>query len=488
MINKKMIYFSAVLIALLLIAGCVPEDSIEWSDDGSVGLMRVKGALYLVDGQTGQLTSVEEKDVQPWPGLTRDGGRIAYAQGVECASLPEGLKQLPAGQVTMIEYAAEQMKNDIAAGGGLKKGEFPLCRLPVLEPEPYKKWVIRYLCEKYSGDISKMLSAEEFRKAGEIKVGYYRIVVADRNALDKKRVIATSALEIRGAKFSPDCKYVAYLMHTQEGQVKETFDEQSLYLTAVDGDYPAVFVDHPVAVGFQWRGDGKALVYPVAESKSLGHSDLIAGVIREKFVTDEQNHLSAEPVAALEQGSPSTHLAKGEARQIAGILFQPWMKACYGPEGHIFFSTVKMQVPASNLNEGQWSLFCCDPLTQGIIEILPADFTEKPGLEINSFSLSPDGRKVILPMVKNRFACFELGKTAVETPIKEEEGFGDEKSLKFAPAWKGGRICCLVGQTSHFLKDSQRQRPEMIVIDAKGDLENILSKSWPDSILESLTK
>ena len=101
------------------IVGCIPEDSLEWSYDGSVGLLRVDEALYLVDGQTGELTSIVKEDVQPWPDISRDGGLIAYSREVECDSLSEGLKLLPPGQVKMIKYNAKRMGEGLLESGKL---------------------------------------------------------------------------------------------------------------------------------------------------------------------------------------------------------------------------------------------------------------------------------------------------------------------------------------------------------------------------------
>ena len=89
----------ACYVAAVFLTGCIPEDSLQWSEDGSVGLLRVEGALYLVDGQTGDLTEIARENVQILPDISKDGNLVAYSQQVKCNSLSEGLKLLPPGQV-----------------------------------------------------------------------------------------------------------------------------------------------------------------------------------------------------------------------------------------------------------------------------------------------------------------------------------------------------------------------------------------------------
>jgi hypothetical protein len=484
--NKKFVWWMSLIAVAVFVGGCVPEESLEWSDDGSVGLLRVKGALYLVDGQSGALTAVEEKDVQPRPGMSKDGTAIVYARQVQCADLTAGLKRLPAGQVKMIDYCAEQMRNDIVAAGGLTKGKLPDCKLPALAADDYKNWVVRRVCEKYAAEISKAIGTDDLEKECEQKISYFELVIANRNQLDQKRVIATSLLHLSGTTLSPNGKYIAYLMHSPQGKAGAS-DGQSLLVAAVTGETTAAMIDSLTAFGYDWRSDSRAIVYPQAEVKEASSSDFLPATIREKIVADEQGALLAKPVEPSDTGTPNTHVCIGEHKHIAGSLFSPDMRAAYGPEGHIFFASMKLQIPAGTLDEGKWSLFCYDPVTQSIFDIIPNTVAEN--LELNSFSLSPDGRKAILPMLRNRFGIYKVGQSSINFPIKPEEGFGDEKAMKFAPAWKSEKgISCLVSEKSHFLKDKQARRPEVIVINTQGELEMVLSTTWPDAVIENLIK
>ena len=95
------------------------------------------------------------------------------------------------------------------------------------------------------------------------------------------------------------------------------------------------------------------------------------------------------------------------------------------------------------------------------------------------FSLSQDGRSVLLPIQEHRFMVYEFGSTSAELPIDENEGFGDENTLELAPAWKGNNeISCLVSEKSHFLnKESQNKngQRELVILDTNGKLLRVLT-------------
>ena len=141
--------------------GCIPENTLEWSDDGSVGLLRVDGTLYLVNGQTGQLTEIAKEDVQPWPDISKDGSLIAYSREVDCDNLSEGLKLLPPGQVKMIKYNAKIMGEDILEAGSLGMiDKFPVPYDELLEDEQYRSWAIRYMVENADSKLLEILADE----------------------------------------------------------------------------------------------------------------------------------------------------------------------------------------------------------------------------------------------------------------------------------------------------------------------------------------
>ena len=484
------------LIAFYVVAvffiGCIPENSLEWSQDGSVGLLRVEGALYLVDGQSGQLTRIAKEDVQFWPGISKDGSLIAYSRAVECNDLSEGLKLLPPGQVKMIQYNARKMSEKILDAGSLgMKDKFPELEDKLLEPEEYKNWAIRYMVENADDKLLKVLGDEGIKLAKEKELSYFQVVVVSRDNLQDKRVIASNILGTYMTRMSPDNRYVAYVMQTQYGDEEM---EYSLYVASLKGEIKDMLVDQRVALGYDWRQDSRAIAYLNADTENLGDDELALGTLQERVVADEQDNLTAKPIELdkKENGSVEMYECTSDVSSLAGLVFYPWEKVRYGLDGRIFFSTCLMPLPMSKRDEPGWSLFCYDLVTGMVTNVLPQSVSSYTSQAMNmlQFELSPDGRKVLLPIKNNRLVVYEFGTDKVGLPVLDDEGFGEEEISALVPAFKGNdEISFIVSGKSHYLSETEREktdRCEIVVLDLNSLKGRVLSESWPDEILENL--
>jgi len=480
----------AFCAAVVFVAGCIPEDSLEWSEDGSVGLLKIGEGLYIVDGETGELTRVVKGEIGLLPDISKDGKLIAYSERVSCDNLSEGLKLLPPGQVMMIKFYAEKTKKNILDARGLVDERFPFPEEGLLLPNDYKNWAIRYLCENIDNELLDVLGSEDIKKGKEKAISYFQLVVAPTKNPTQKRVIAISVFSIMAAQFSPDTKSVAYLMHTQEGQIDNEMEEFGLYIASLETDVKAMYVDSGVALGYDWRKDGKAIAYLSADSKNMLHTDFYLGTLSEKMVLDEDGRLLVKPMDLPEQGSAGTHRCTSKTTELAGTAFQPWYKVEYGLDNRIFFSSFDLPLPVSRRDEIGCSIFCYDPVTAAVVDVLPLSVlrhTSQDIFRISLFSLSPDGKHVLIPIMQNRFIVYELGTDSMKIPIPEEEGFGDEEIPEFAPSWKGNNeISCLVSGKSKFLPEPKegedQDDSEQIVVLGTDGKSWILSKNWSDEL------
>lgn len=485
--NRKMGFgLAAFYIAVIFLAGCVPEDSLQWSEDGSTGLLEIEEALYLVDGKSGELTEIEKDNVLPWPDISDDGKLIAYSQKVKCTNLSEALKALPPGQVKMVKYYAERLRRNILKTGGLSNDRFPFPEEGLLLPGNYRNWAIRYLCENADDKLLEILGETGIEKGKEKEIVCSRIIVSPSKSPDKRRIIATSIFPMTAMKLSPNGKFVSYLMHTQEGQVSNAFEEYGLFIASLETDVKAMRVSHRVALGYDWRPDGKAIAYIEADSKNLLHDDFIIGTLGERTVADVNDNLLATPTELPDQGSAGTHQCTGNTSELAGVIFYPWLKVVYGTGGRMFFSSAVLLLPASRRDEAEWSLFCYDPVMATVADVLPASVSNYSGeaMVVTQFALSPDGKKVLLPMSKNRFLIYRFGDGSAVFPIEESEGFGEENVSTFLPEWKGNdEISALVSENSRFLKkegEEKHKRKEVVILGSDGKFRRILSENWPD--------
>jgi hypothetical protein len=498
MTKKNLINLSLAVsyIIVTLIIGCIPQESLQWSADGSTGLLRIKGALYLVDGETGNLTQIADREVLPWPGISNGGKLIAYTRQFVCDDLSEALKLLPPGQTKMLKAHAQLMRDKVF-NTGMVNGKFPLLGKPASGEEEkdtfndnYRNWVIRYLCENADGALAGKIGTDVIKTGKESELKYFRLFTSPADDPNAKRLIATSIQPFYMIRFSPDAQFLGYLM--QPFEPREPFEGGfDLYVASLkrEQDVKAMLVDSPVAALYDWRSDGRAILYLKTENKQFAIGTLI-----EKTVVDagnpDKSGLLATPADPKKETLLATHNCTGNAKQLAGCYTTPWMKAQYGHNGRVFFASGKLSLPSSKLDEERWSLFCYDSLTGTVAESIPQNAVDfASGDNIHLFELSPDGSRLLLPGKKTTLALYPLGSEpgSMQILINESEGFGGGLS-SFAPAWKGNdHFSCLVSGKSHYLvadPNQPRSRKEIVILDAKGNLVQILSQSWPDELLD----
>ena len=441
-----------------------------------MGLLRTDESqgLYLVDGQTGELTPVATDEIAPWPHISKDGRFVAYSQGVKPSTLEDGLGKLPAPQVKMIKHHASKMRQKVLAG------LFPSHDFAGLSDEafdyagPYRNWVIRYMCEHADGQLGEKIGMDNLQKARQIELMLTKLILVGRQNLDRKQVIVTSAVPILRPRFSPNHKCVAFVTMAQD-----TPERIDLFVASRQEKIPMMRVATGVSLGFDWRADSRAIVY----IKQDGDATLAS--LHEGIIADENGRLLAEPVDDSDEGSAQTHNCTRDAQQLVGTFFEPMLSAKYGPGGRIFFSSASGSIPASGIDEPRYSLFCYDPVTGTVSNVLPPALADLAGQHVDFFALSPDGKRVLLPLPHHRFAIYTLGETDANIPIPEEDG-AQEEMPSMLPAFKGNsQITCVISKNSRLLEtldEQARLRNQIVVMNADGDVLRIevLSKNWPD--------
>jgi len=487
--------------AILFLAGCFPENSLKWSADGSVGILQQDESLYLVDGQSGKLTEVT-KDVSPMPDISDDGKWIAYCQRLQCDSFCKAIELLPENQALKIKNHAKWLKNEIITKGMEVKDKIPQLKrtrrgnsygmdnnLTLEYTDEYSAWVMRYMCENADSALKEKLDADIIAEGKKLELTYYQLIVAKRNKLEDKKILATSFAPLFRAMFSPDSNHVAYLMQLPEinKEKEESFNASyRLYVASSKQDITSLHIDSDVAYGYDWRPDSKAIAYMRGELVS--GNGISAGELKEVEIADSNGMLRAEKLN-YSSGSYASHVQRGRTNRQVGIQFYPWAKLEYGPTGRIFFVSMSLTIPLVEYENAGLKLFSYDTLTNTVNDVLPSALSEyiRNSTPANHFSLSPDGTKVLIPLQRHKFMIYEFATSAdsVTMPIPDDEGFGQDEVLKLAPAWKGNdKISCLVDEGSSFLSDPNSQRKEILILNTKGKLLKNLSKDWPKEILD----
>ena len=376
-------------LGLILLAGCFPEDSLDWSADGSIGLLRTGEELYVVDGSTGALTRVPtDGQVSPWPDMSSDGKRIVYAEQVKYATLAEGLKALPADEVRMIANDAKSLRDKVL-GGALTITDFNSVSDEQLGfVTPYRDWIIRSMCENADEQLTRKLGDQALQQGKASALSGSRLVVVALSDSRNKRTITTSVLALLRPRFSPDGRHVAYL---GLGPVKER--RHICLLPRCNRLRRPPCTSHRMSLSASTGGRTAGLW---CICNRLGE-EMMLGTLQEQQVCDSNGNL-LEGVSDNPKTPIAAHRCTGESKQLVGTIVEPLMKVEYGIGGRLFFSSASGRIPSSDLDEPSYSLFCYDPVTGAVADVLPSKArNEQPlGEMVNFFSLSPDGRRVLL--------------------------------------------------------------------------------------------
>jgi Tol biopolymer transport system component len=484
MAKKNIIKLSlaASYVFILVIFGCIPEDSLQWNADGSKGIYSKKGALYLVDGSTGSLAQIAPKESTAiWPAISSDGSQFAYSQIIKVDDFNSAFKLLPPTQAKEIKEHAEILKQKILTDG-IKDTNLP--SLEDYSNEQHTAWVDRYLIEKADAQLAKKIGPEIIKKYKEKELTYYQLVIAPTADPNGKKILATSPQQLWRISFSPDSKFVAYVLDHITGKTFEAgFD---LYVISLTEKTPAAFVASAVSIGYCFRPDSRAIAYLEPEDKNFKDQKFVPGSLIERTIIDPNGKFLATP----EKGLPQTYTCSGQTKAYAGVVYYSWMKVAYARDSRIFFSSTKISLPSSKVDNEQGSVFCSDTLTGAVSDILPQialDFTQD---NYHLFALSYDSRKILFPGKKNTLGIYALGPDIESSKILVDvnEGFGDDSPPKLAAEWKGSnQLSCLVSEKSHYLTtdpNTPHRRKEIVILDTEGKLVKILSKDWPDELLD----
>jgi hypothetical protein len=505
MTKKKIInlLLIAVYTAAIFILGCIPEDSLQWSADGSTGIYSKEGALFLVDGNAGSLTQIaDEETTTPWPAISPDGKHLAYGQIIPIENFVDALNLLPPGQVKMLQNHAVAVKENFQR----KIGEESIVNKEVLNKglfadnvlksynEEYRNWVVHYLFEKLDGDgtIAKNLGTETVEKALEKSVNYHRLILAPTDDPNSKTVVTTSIQRIWKISFSPDGKLLAYVTDPVTGDPFET--GFNLYVVSPYEDIPTAFVDSGIAIGYEFRPDSRAIAYLKPDDENFNRNDnnFVRGSLIERIIISPDGQLLASPADLDDNDPPMEYKCTGTATELAGILYYPWMKVSYTLGNRIFFSSAKVSLPCSKIDSEIATIFCCDTYTGAVSEILPQIAVEFSQGNCYIFALSHDHKKILLPGNKNTLGLYALGRDfdSSKILIDDNEGFGEGENPppNLVAQWKGSdEVSCLVSEKSHYLTNdpnSPARRKEIVILDTQGKLQKVLSKDWPDELVD----
>ncbi|MBN2375792.1 MAG: PD40 domain-containing protein [Sedimentisphaerales bacterium] len=481
--QKILLVLSALLLTTL--AGCLPEDKADFSDDGSVGVAKISNNLYLIDGQNNTAKIIDQGELQIGPSITADGKMIAYAKN-EFFKNPDQLdKLLPEDQLSVIKQYIRDISALIIADGGVNKDKIEKGTLfPRMQSGQFAGLVFSLIALQADQALLDLLKPDELKLAQAVKEQGFKlchlyVTTLDGLNIQNKQTIYISCFSMISPKISPDGKSIAYLI--QDDFRDDDNITYNLHVATLDGKIKAAQVaPHTAFGGYAWSPDSTKLAFIKNESPGQ-KDDFMLGTLSERQISDKNGQLDVKLAQDRQNyNSIATHYCQGKDTELAGMVFYPWLSATYHPSGRIFFSTTPITLPAGELQRPEnMSVFCYDPLLKTVTDVLPQDISAQLSTSVINFEISPDGKKLLLPLQKQRFMIYTLGQTKSIEPLTDADAFGDENALKMAPAFKGNnQITCLVEKDSHFFKDfspDSLKDQEIAILDTQGKFVNLLT-------------
>jgi len=457
-----------------LAAGCYPLTSMRWSDDGAVGILAKGEKGQLIDGRTGKTTDLPE--LAGWvPAVSADGKTVLYATAKAFETAKAALGALPTAQQALVTTEANRLADRILAEGAGPGGVGAWPDLeggPLVRTDLFRTLVRRTVCETGNEQARAALAPALVENTKALPVRLVQLMAAPVAAPDKGLALATSLYTITRPRFSPDGRFVAYLCHTVvEGKQGE--DAFALWASPAQGEPKAVRLAENVAIGYAWRPDSRAVAC-IALAGDLGEQKLV-GTLNVVEVADADGSLLAKPAEA---GADADFVASAEPAQRAGVVFNGLAAAAYLPSGRLLFTSVKGRLPMSVV-EGELhaSIFVYDDVTRTVADILPPAVSGRMGGQAH-VDLSPDGKRVLIPLGTEGFLVYTIGETEAQTPLPE--GASPEANAA-PPAWVGpDHVACWVNASSSLLAGTEAAKAAgdadvLVEVDLEGKLIRVLA-------------
>jgi len=437
-----------------LLGGCL-QKHIVWSPDGQ------RAAIISADGLR-FCTADGTLSEQLTPGVYRvawlgDSQRLVVVRERPAADWTDVTRALGTERSQQAVTEAEAVWTKLQAGALWSAVAIDLPRKNAL---PFF-----HLREMHGPQLRAKLTAEEWAVLAALEIKRHEVVLLGQqpSPADPAKPIFTDVEMIADLRIAPGETAVALTVTTDSGKG----DHFRLVVAPLDGSAPATAVATEVASFPDWTADRRSLVFLQAAGASEQDFAQL-GVLQQREV------LAADGKIAL----------AAKAMDLGGALFQAMCRIRCLPDGRIVFNAAELNLPvaACDLEADREQLFVLDPTRQAtLVRLVPRGEKEKLPKMLGFFEPSSDGKTLLIGGVDGEVCLFTLATGEI---VRVQ---GEAKELLCQPAWRGpGEFSYLKPTESPDGKAPPSRKFEVVL--RQGDKETVLSKTWPDAVLEGVGK
>lgn len=435
---------------LLLLVGCLQE-RLFWSPDGSRAAVLTADGLYLTDtaGKLSPLLLPRAYRVA-WLG---DSQRLVVAHSREVKDFATLARTLGPERTMALTAKAEALWQQLQPLKSTKD-------LPSLKPDDVVVGLLLYLRERYPERL-KEKAGNEWKDFESLPAELHTLSVA-RLAGDRLELGATlyeGLVKVNDIRPAPGGSAVAFVTHVELGP--ESDDSLQIQLSPIDGSSPAKIVANRTSAQPDWSPDGRSLFYFKSEGEGRGgtsNDDLRLGTLSSSQALDANGKITIDQKSVAH----------------AGLIFHDSNRVRSLRDGRVVFNAAEFHLPISAKDrDTREGFFVVDPASNAVSRLCPAERLATLPPSLASFELSPDDKQMLVADGDGKVWLFTLADQKAEL-INE----GASKDDSIAPAWR------VPGEFTY----RKKAGPRAELIQRRGSTETVLSRTWPDEVMQRLTK
>ncbi|MBE7493727.1 MAG: hypothetical protein HS117_02160 [Verrucomicrobiaceae bacterium] len=446
-----------ILVFMLMLAGCLPEERVWWSPNGDVAVVAAGGGVHLAtaDGHRGRALDLGKQDALfqsvSW---LRDGSGFV-AQRMRTISTWEELRQLiPAEETQSVETMLPVVMPLLETAATLGKEDKTLEDLLSGLSEEQMTRFVHATRRKFGQEperVEKLLLAlpkgdelaESFKKPG---TGYELselcvFKLSGENVSEARSLLRSLLRPAMMPRVSPKHDALAFLTPDEDGR------SAALEVITLDGSSRQTVARH-VSAAFDWTPDGRALVFMAPLG---GEGEKLQSIHRVEVITADG--------ALTKPGKPAT-LAT------AVTLNRPAVQVL--ADGRVLFASQPVTLPTTGTGpelSPRLFVIAADASAVTPVPTAPGDLPANLGF----FTASPDGKRVaVVESETDAVAVVEIdtGRTQIISPPHPLW------QCRTMPAWKSAAELTFAAL--------QEGAPAWMLW-REGEPPRCISASWPKS-------